>query len=48
MLDELNSNDITFISIDRQRLDTYMYGTENSIFVEIQPNSTKMKNAPRI
>ena len=46
MLDEINYNDITFTSIDRQRLDTY--GTENSIFVEIQPNSTKMKNAPRI
>ena len=48
---ELSANDVKFISSDRQELDflnIYSYGTVNSIFVEIQPDSTNIKNDPRI
>ena len=49
---ELRANDVKFISSNRQELDLskyiYSYGTVNSIFVEIQPDSTNIKNDPRI
>ena len=48
-LTELSANDVKFISVDRQKLDLsklYTYGTVNSIFVEIQPDSTNIKNDP--
>ena len=48
---ELSANDVKFISSDRQELDLskcISYGTVNSIFVEIQPDSTNIKNDPRI
>ena len=51
ILTELSANDVNIISIDRQKLDLpniYTYGTVNSIFVEIQPDSTNIKNDPRI
>ena len=54
ILTELSANDVKFISVDRQKLDVsihiyiYTYGTVNSIFVEIQPNSTNIKNDPHI
>ena len=47
----LSANDVNFISFDREKLDLlniYTYGTVNSIFVEIQPYSTNIKNDPRI
>ena len=51
ILSELSANDVKFISSDRQELDLskyiYSYGTVNSIFVEIQPDSTNIKNDPR-
>ena len=50
ILTELSANEVNFISSDRQKLDLSQYisyGTINSIFVEIQPNSTNMKNDPR-
>ena len=50
ILTELSANEVNFISSDRQELDLSQYisyGTINSIFVEIQPNSTNMKNDPR-
>ena len=46
ILTELSANDVKFISVDRQKLDL-SYGTVNSIFVEIQPDSTNIKNDPR-
>ena len=50
ILTELSANDVKFISADRQKLDVliyiYTYGTVNSIFVEIQPDSTNIKNDP--
>ena len=52
ILTELSSNDVKFIPVDRHKLDLskyiYNYGTVNSIFVEIQPNSTNIKNDPHI
>ena len=49
---ELSANDVKFISSDRQELDLsiyiYSYGTGNSIIVEIQPDSTNIKNDPRM
>ena len=51
ILAELSPNDVKFISVDRQKLDLskyITYGTVNSIFVEIQPDSTNIKNDPRI
>ena len=49
ILTELSDNDVKFISVDRQKLQNiYTYGTVNSIFVEIQPDSTNIKNGPRI
>ena len=53
ILTELRANDVKFISVDRQKLDLskniyiYTYGTGNSIFVEIQPDSTNIENDPR-
>ena len=50
ILTELSANDVKFISSDRQELDLSKikcYGTINSIFVEIQPDSTNIKNDPR-
>ena len=50
ILAELNANDVKITSVDRQKLDLsniYTYGTVNSIFVEIQPDSTNIKNDPR-
>ena len=47
----LSANDVKFISVDREKLylSKYItYGTVNSIFVEIQPYSTNIKNDPRI
>ena len=50
-LTELIANDVKFISVNRQKLDLfkyiYTYGTVNSVFVEIQPDSTNIKNDPR-
>ena len=46
-LTELSVNDAKIISVDRQKLE-YTNGTVNSIFVEIQPDSTNIKNDPRI
>ena len=47
ILTELSANDVKFMPSDRQELDLskyiYSYGTVNSIFVEIQPNSTNIK-----
>ena len=52
ILTELSANDVKFISSDRQELDLskyiYSYDTVNSIFVEIQPDSTNIKNDPCI
>ena len=50
ILTELSANDVKFISVDRQKIDLskyITYGTVNSIFVEIQPDSTNVKNDPR-
>ena len=51
ILTELSADDIKFISSDRQELDLsiyiYSYGTVNSIFEEIRPDSTNIKNDPR-
>ena len=51
ILTKLRANDVKFISVDRQKLDLsiyiYTYGTVNSIFVEIQLDSTNIKNDPR-
>ena len=50
ILTKRSANDVKFISRDRQELDLskkYSYGTVNSIFVEIQPDSTNIKNDPR-
>ena len=50
ILAELSANDVKIISVDSEKLDLskYIYiGTENSIFVEIQPYSTNIKNDPR-
>ena len=46
ILTELSANDVTFISVNRQKLDLsifYTYGTIHSIFIEIQPDSTNIK-----
>ena len=49
ILTELSANDVNFISVARQKLDLiYTYGTVNSIFVEIQPDSMNINNDPRI
>ena len=52
ILTELSANDVKFISSDRQKIDLsiyiYSYGTVNSIFVEIHPDSTNIKNDPRM
>ena len=51
ILTKLSSHEVKFISDDRQELDLsniYSYGTINSIFIEIQPDSTNIKNDPRI
>ena len=50
ILTELSASDLKFISSDRQELDLskyISYVTINSIFVEIQPDSTNIKNDPR-
>ena len=50
ILTKLSVNDVKFRSIDRQKLDLskyITYGTVNFIFVEIQPDSTNIKNDPR-
>ena len=50
ILTKLKANDVKFIPSDREKLDLledYTHGTVNSIFVEIQPNSMNIKNAPR-
>ena len=50
ILTELSANYVKFIPVDRQKLDLSKYnsyGTVNSIFVEIQPDSTNIKNDPR-
>ena len=50
ILTELSANVVSLTSVDRQKLDLskyITYGTVNSIFVEIQPNSTNIKNDPR-
>ena len=50
ILTELSANDVKFIPVDRQKpvLSKYIsYGTVNSIFTEIQPDSTNIKNDPR-
>ena len=48
ILTELSANDVKVISSDRQELDLSKYiCTVNSIFVEIQPDSTNIKNDPR-
>ena len=48
ILTEVSANDVKFISVDRRKLDLskYIYtcGTVNSIYVEIQPDSTNIKN----
>ena len=47
ILTVLSANDVKFISSDRQELDLskiYSNGNVNSIFVEIQPDSTNIKN----
>ena len=50
ILTELVSSDVKFISVDRQKLDLsiyiYTYGTVNSIYVEIQSDSTNIKKWP--
>ena len=48
---ELSDNGVKFISVDRQKLHVdlskYIYSWYvNSIFVEIEPNSTNIKNDP--
>ena len=51
ILTELSANDVKNISVDSQKLDLLKYityGTVNTIFVEIQPGSTNIKNDPRI
>ena len=51
ILTELSADDVKFISSDRQEIylsKYYSYGIVNSILVEIQPNSTNIKNDPRI
>ena len=51
ILTELSVNNVKFISVDRQKVDLskyISYCTVNSIFVEIQPDSTNIKNDPRI
>ena len=44
------TNDVKFISVDRQKLDLaklyLLMGTIISIFVEVQPDSTNIKNYP--
>ena len=51
ILTELSANDVKITSVDRQKLDLsiyiYTYGTVNSIFIEIQPDSTNIKNDSR-
>ena len=50
ILTELSAIDVKFISVDRQKIELskyISYGTVNSIFVEIQPVSTNIKNDPR-
>ena len=44
IMTNLSANDVKFISVDRQDLDLLKYityGTVHSIFVGIQPDSTK-------
>ena len=51
ILTELSANDVKFISSGRQELDLskcISYGTVNSILIEIQPDSTNIKNDPRM
>ena len=44
ILTELSANDVKLISSDRQELElSICYGTVNSIFVEIQSDSTNIK-----
>ena len=51
ILAERSANDVKFIPVDRPKLDLlkyiYTYGTVNSKFREIQPDSTNIKNDPR-
>ena len=50
-LAELSANDVKFISVDRQNQDIHKYiylWSVNFIFVDIQPDSTNMKNDPRM
>ena len=42
ILTDLSANDIKFISVETYQ-NIYTYGTVNSIFVEIQPDSTNIK-----
>ena len=51
ILTELSANDVKFISSDKKELDFSKYnsyGTVNALFLEIQPDSTNIKNDPRI
>ena len=51
ILTELSANDVKSISVNRQKLDLLQYiilWYVNSIFVEIQPDSTNIQNDPRI
>ena len=46
ILTELSANDVNFISVYRKKVDLskiYTYGNVNSVFVEIQPDSTHIK-----
>ena len=48
---KLSANVVKFISVDRQKLDLsryITYGTVNSVFVEIQPDSANIKNDSHI
>ena len=47
ILTELSSNDVKFIPVETLQ-NIYSYGTVNSIFVEIQPDSANIKNDPRM
>ena len=50
ILTELSANDVKFNQLIDKSLtfqNIYTYGTVNSIFVEIQPDSTNIKNDPR-
>ena len=53
ILAKRSANDVKIISVDRQKLGLsiyiyiYTYGSVISIFVEIQPGSTNIKNDTR-